>query len=207
VAWNKLDLTGRVFGRWTVIEESGRDKGGSVRWLCRCVCGTEKTVSGASLTHGRSTSCGCLARELTAERSRTHGQIHTRFYKIWANMIGRATCPTNSEWPNYGGRGITVCPEWQSFEAFARDMGPAYRDGLTLERVDVDGSYSPENCTWATRKEQARNKRTTIRVEFRGTTKPLAEWCELLGLNYRTTYYRIHRHGWSVDRALSMSNC
>lgn len=116
-------------------------------WGCRCTCGTEKRVFGPSLTRGRSTSCGCLARELTAERSRTHGQIHTRLYKSWADMIGRAT--------------------------------------------------------W---KEQARNKRTTIRVTFQGVTKPLAEWCELLGLNYRTVYYRIHRHGWSVDRALSTTD-
>ena len=119
-------------------------------------------------------------------------------------MIGRTTRPTDPEWPNYGGRGITVCPEWlESFEAFAHDMGPTYRDGLTLERIDVDGPYSPENCTWATWKEQARNKRATIRVEYRGAVKPLAEWCELLDLNYQTAYYRIHRHGWSVDRALS----
>jgi hypothetical protein len=200
----KKDLIGSTFGRWTVIEEDGRDKRGSVMWKCRCSCGTERPVLGANLTRGLSTSCGCYSRELTAARSRTHGQIHTRLYKSWADMITRATCPNNSEYHNYGGRGITVHPQWlASFEAFARDMGPTHRDGLTLERVDVDGPYSPENCTWATRREQARNKRNTVRIEFRGTVKPLIEWCELMGLKYQVVYYRIHRHGWSVERALT----
>lgn len=201
---NKIDLTGRPFGRWVVIEEAGRDGSGAVMWKCRCACGTEKTVHGPNLLHGRSTSCGCRSREVTAARSRTHGQVGTPLYKSWADMISRTTRPTDPEFHNYGGRGITACPQWiQSFEAFARDMGPTYREGLTLERVDVNGPYSPENCSWATRKAQARNKRSTVRVEFRGAVKPLIEWCELLGLAYQATYYRIHRYGWSVDRALT----
>jgi hypothetical protein len=199
----KNDLTGTVFGRWTVLEVAGRDKRGALNWKCLCSCGTTRSVFGANLTRGLSTSCGCYSREITAARTRTHGQIHTPLYKSWADMIGRTTSVNNSEFRNYGARGITVCPQWQaSFEVFAEDMGPTYREGLTLERIDVDGPYTPENCTWATRKEQARNKRNTVRVEFQGVVKPLIEWCELLGLRYATVYYRIHRYGWSAERAL-----
>lgn len=201
---SKKDLSGMAFGRWTVLGESGRTASGSILWQCRCSCGTEKAVFGPNLTRGLSTSCGCYSREATAARSVTHGQIHTPLYKSWADMIGRTTNTANTEFHNYGGRGITVHPEWRrSFEAFARDMGSAHREGLSLERIDVNGPYSPENCTWATRKQQARNKRNTVRVTFRGVEKPLIEWCELLGLNYRTAYYRLHRHNWPVDRALT----
>jgi hypothetical protein len=151
-------MTGRQFGRWRVVAfEGGKDP----RWLCACTCGTTRSVLGAPLRRGGSTSCGCCAREATSARARhghRRGDAVSRVYRCWQSMIQRSTNPKNKDFHHYGGRGITVCERWHSFQNFLADMGEP-PPGLTLDRRDNDGNYEPRNCRWATQSEQIRNQR------------------------------------------------
>lgn len=198
----KTDLTGQRFSRLLVIAEAGR-KDRKVMWLCRCDCGNETTVRAYYLRSGHTTSCGCYNRERIVEGNRTHGQSDTRLYKTWRSMVRRATEPTYPDYPQYGGRGISVCDEWrESFEAFARDMGPTYSEGLTLDRINNNGNYEPGNCRWATATEQARNKRSNRLLTFNGKTMPMSAWAEHTGIRRNAIQSRLG-NGWSVERALT----
>ena len=153
----RLDLTGKRFGRLFVLSYSHTVKPGYAYWLCRCDCGTLRSVVACNLSRGITKSCGCL-RASPLSHGHTSGGRHTPTYRSWYAMIQRCTNPRNHKYRDYGGRGISVCKRWRSFENFLADMGerPA---GLTLDRRDNDGSYEPGNCRWATSHEQARNKR------------------------------------------------
>jgi hypothetical protein len=155
----KIDLKGKIFGRLTVIEEAGKNKYGAFWWKCKCECGNIKKVYGMNLTRGLTKSCGCLRIEKTVQRSTTHGKFHTFAYKVWADMLQRCNNPNSSSYQDYGGRGITVCERWQKFENFFEDMGERLYSNLTIERVDNSKGYSPDNCVWADKFVQARNKR------------------------------------------------
>ena len=142
------DLTGEHFGRWTVIEYAGRGNHGEVQYKCRCDCGTERIIRRTSLTSGNSRSCGCLSRDTAKERGITHGDSKIRLYHIWAGIIQRCCNDRERyEWEKYGGRGINVCTEWHKYEAF-RDwaLSNGYSDKLTIDRIDVNGDYCPNNC-------------------------------------------------------------
>ena len=153
-----IDLTGMKFGRWTVLAlHPKRTRLRRAIFLCRCDCGSEHLVQGASLRGGWSQSCGCVAQELKTKHGQAKGN-RTRVYVCWANMRQRCSNPNNIGYSNYGGRGITVCERWQTFENFLADMGHPPR-GKSLDRIDVNGNYEPSNCRWATSFEQARNKR------------------------------------------------
>lgn len=150
--------------RLTFVREDGR-QGSNVMWICRCVCGVVVRVRASRVRSGTTTSCGCYAAECTAQRNAKHGHNargkRSPTYATWAAMHARCYKPTAAAYPWYGARGITVCERWKSFEMFLEDMGNR-PDGMTLDRVDVDGSYEPSNCRWATQLEQARTSRHTI---------------------------------------------
>lgn len=203
----KQDLTGRRYGRWTVVRFHGTGPSYNDRWWCRCDCGTEKSVGASNLRSGDSRSCGCRKREVTIRRSTKHGDAkagsEARLYRIWQHMRRRCTTLTNQDYPRYGGRGISICAEWdeyESFRAWARANG--YTSNLSLDRVDNDGPYSPENCRWADRLTQARNRSTARLLTYRDETLSVAEWADRLNLDANIVRNRLHR-GWPVHKALS----
>lgn len=190
----RIELTGQRFGRLTVLSQSENDKYGNTIWLCQCECGNEKVILANSLRRGRTKSCGCLRSDLRRESSTTHGMKGTRTYRCWQGMKARCYNKNVLGYKNYGARGITVCERWRdSIENFCADMGPAPK-GLTLERLDNNKGYSPENCKWATRKEQNRNSRHNRMICYGGRTLCLAEWAEELGVKRETLRDRLKIH-------------
>lgn len=152
-----VDLTGRQFGRLAVIERAP-DQSDRVMWRCSCDCGAETVTHSASLRKGLTQSCGCLGRERRLSANTTHGRARGPEWTSWQMMRQRCQNPGATQYADYGGRGVTVCARWQDFTAFYADMGPR-PEGMTLDRIDVNGNYEPGNCKWSTRSEQNRNKR------------------------------------------------
>ena len=198
------NLIGLKFGRLKVVERAPNSKTGKTRWACQCDCGNPnlKIVFGCSLKSGRTKSCGCLARETKVRNGKkniTHGETHTRLYKIWCGMRSRCNYPKNIEYHNYGGRGITYCKEWETYELF-RDwaLNNGYQKYLTLERIDCDKNYCPENCKWATMKEQQNNRRNTVRFVVEGVEHSVSEWSEISGIAAPTLVWRL-KNGWNEN--------
>jgi len=195
-----VEHAGERFGRLVAIKMTvgGRHS----KYLCRCDCGKEKEIHTSGLVGGRSLSCGCLASELTSERSKTHGMSHTSEYRIWAAIKRRCVLKTCKEYPRYGGRGIKVSQEWHNFSAFINDMGRRPSPDLEIDRINNDGNYEPTNCRWATVTENARNRCDNHVLEFNGLSEPIIWWAQHLGLRKSTISFRL-RSGWTVERALT----
>lgn len=180
------DLSGMTFGRLTAIHPT-RTNGGKFAWLCKCSCGKERVVRTADLTNGHTQSCGCLLQE----RVRTHGLSNTDPYDAWLGMIHRCTRPNNKDYARYGGRGITVCDEWLEYSNFYKwAISRGYTKGLTIDRIDNDSGYSPENCRLATNLEQQRNRRNSIKITYKGERLTLKEFSERHHISYYTAYWR-----------------
>lgn len=192
-----VDLTGQVFGRLTVLGLAPQRCGNRRRWFCRCICGTVIDPIEYTLVHGNSTSCGCGRRDSVV----THGRARTPEHRTWIRIHSRCTNPKATGYRNYGGRGIKVCERWNSFEAFFVDMGPRPGPQHTIERKDNEKDYCPDNCCWATRKQQARNRRTNRLLTYHGETLPVIAWAERLGMTKETIAARL-RYGWSIERVI-----
>lgn len=196
------DLTGQRFGRLVVLGYVGSVKR-RTHWLCRCDCGKESVAAGGNLRSGITQSCGCLHSELLIRSNTTHGMAHrTPEYRSWTAMLTRCTNPNSPNYPNYGGRGISVCDRWRSFENFYADMGPR-PDGCSVDRIDVNGNYEPDNCRWATKATQANNTRANIPLTHNGRTMNLAEWARESGISVGALRRRIFDLGWSTERSLT----
>ena len=202
-----IDLTGEKIGRLSVIKRvedhyypSGRH---DVQYLCKCDCGKYVNVLGIHLRSGHTISCGCYRKEIATKNMTTHGQTGTRLYTIWKNIKGRCLNKNHDDYMYYGGRGITICDEWKNdFETFYKwAMSHGYDDNLTIERMDVNKDYCPENCTWITQAEQANNTRRNIKITINNETHTLKQWVDILGLTYTTVVSRIER-GWNPEKAL-----
>ena len=203
------DLTGKQFGRLTVI---GRDprKSRKPYWTCVCECGNIKAVRGDILKAGLTRSCGCMKKEQDAinlintpkKKTEAFGMPygHLRIHEIWANMRKRCSNPKDARYMDYGGRGIKVCKEWDDdfvkFYNWAMESG--YADDLTIDRIDNDKGYFPENCRWVNFKTQSRNRRTNIKITIGNATKTLTEWCEIFELPYSVVHARYQRHGFTT---------
>ena len=179
----------------------GKNKHGIATWFCECDCGGIKIVPSGSLVGGYTKSCGCYGKEHPSHLK--HDGKGTRLYSIWKGMNERCNTTSSCSYSNYGGRGIKVCREWSEYTAF-RDwsLSHKYNDSLTIDRIDNDGNYEPSNCRWATRKQQVRNSRRTAYATILGVKKLFAEWCEILGIDYKASWQKIRRSECKDRRAL-----
>lgn len=197
-----VDLTGKKYNMLTVIEREGTGNGGDVRWLCVCDCGKQTVVLANNLKRGEVKSCGCLKK---ISPSTTHNKSKTRLYTIWINIKTRCKNEKNKFYPQYGGRGIKICNEWDldfmKFHDWA--MANGYEEHLTIDRIDVNGNYEPSNCRWITLKEQENNKTKHAMITYCGKTQNISQWSDELGIPYKTLWTRLKVRKWSVERAFS----
>ena len=193
----KLNLDGRRFGLLVVVREEPKTPGQRRKVFCRCDCGRTASIDPRRLRLGGTESCGCLQRErvalIGATRRAPHGMCGSAEYNAWVKMRGRCYNSADSKFSYYGGRGIRVCDRWlASFDNFLADMGRRPGPGWSVDRLDVNGDYDPKNCRWATRTQQARNKRRHRLVEMNGRQVPLSQACEAEGINYSSALYRLN---------------
>ena len=206
-----IDLTGQRFGRLTVLyRDDSFAKDGHACWICQCDCGALVPVRSSLLRQGGTRSCGCLARDLTIARSKTHGMTKTKIHRIWAGMKRRCFCETDNHYPLYGGRGITICDEWRedfvTFYDYVSKLEHFDEDGYTLDRINNNGNYEPGNVRWATVKQQAQNRRTSHTVEINGEKINVTEVARRAGVG-RTTIQRRLAKGEKGEQLLRPSIC
>lgn len=193
-----IDMSGQQCGDWIVLRQAGNSKGGGALWLSRCTCGVERPVLGADMRSGKSKNCGCKTQARLGELNRTHSGSGTRLHNIWKMMLARCENPSDGSYANYGGRGISVSSGWHDFATFRKwALANGYRDDLSIDRVDNNKGYYPQNCRWANATTQSRNRRF---VALTSDGRPGPEVAEENGIPART--YNVRRcAGWSVDEA------
>lgn len=174
-------------------------------WVCSCSCGNRVLVDTKSLTTRATRSCGCYSREVHSRIFTKHGASKSKLYFVWSDMKSRCSDTNAMPYQDYGGRGIKVCEEWvASFESFQRwALANGYKQGLTLDRINVNDGYTPENCRWVTMKTQCNNKRNNRFISYKGETHTISEWSEVTGISKAVLRYRLNA-GWSVEDALSV---
>lgn len=198
------DLTGRVFGLWTVEGFDSLNERGKAMFRCVCWCGKTGVIDGASLSRGHSRSCGCLRDKIVSQANTKHGKWGTDVYGIWCGIKKRTENPDYCDYPRYGGRGIGISKEWsESFTRFADDMGPRPTNKHTVDRINNSLGYSKENCRWATYKQQARNRRGNRIHIFRGENVVQSELAERYGMTHQVLVRRLKK-GMDLETALTM---
>lgn len=203
----KKDITGQRFGRLVAISCGERVRG-RFAWKCQCDCGNTTNVVTAELINGNTKSCGCYATDCKSQRKRTHGRSHSRLYNVYDDIKARCYRPNTNHYHLYGGRGITMCSEWlDDFQSFydwsmANGYDPnAKRGECTIDRIDNNKGYSPDNCRWVSGKVQSRNRRTNHYITFNGETKCIREWAEIYGIDNSKLFYRL-KHGYPFEEAI-----
>lgn len=197
------DLRDQEFDAWTVLQYVGR-RDGCTWWLCKCRCGTIQPVISASLIQHRTRSCASCRAKSAARKHAESGVNRTREYRSWSGAVARCTNPNNRVWGAYGGRGIAVCPRWlgeAGYTTFLADMGRC-PPGMTLDRENPDGNYCRDNCRWAARKTQDRNKRNSLFLVLNGEKRHVIEWAKIRKISANTLRRR-KADGWSDERALT----
>ena len=197
-----IDLTGQKFNKLKVEKRLENAIGGVPIWLCKCDCGNYTKVRGSNLKNGSVKSCGCLKK---ISHNKIHGMKNTRIYSIWSAMKRRCYNKNVASYNAYGGRGISVCDEWKdsfvNFYEWAINNG--YSDELSIDRINNDGNYSPENCRWVTFEQQCNNRRNNILFEYNGEKHNLMQWCKILNLDYKFIHNRIYRMKWDFEKAIT----
>lgn len=196
------NLIGRKFSRLMVLSRAPNNRRGNTRWNCRCDCGVETTVIGSALRGNWIGSCGCASVDTRTVHGHGRRDNRSSEYNIWRGMVARCRNPKYKKYRYWGGRGISVCDRWLSFENFYADMGPRPSPEHSIDREDNDGNYEPSNCRWATRAEQARNTSKNRLFEYDGRRISMAEAAEMAGLSYQLLRGRLD-NGWSLQRAMS----
>lgn len=186
-----LDLTGKRFGRWVTVRRGSNTKAGKTTYLCACDCGTEREVVSSSLIGGKSISCGCNQIDVVTARNTTHGMVGSSEYGSWQMMLARCRNANFPDYDLYGGRGISVCERWLKFENFFSDMGKKPEGKTSIDRIDVNGDYEPNNCRWASQKEQMNNVRKNRHVAIGGVVMTIADAARYLGMPYGKTMWRV----------------
>lgn len=199
------DVVGKKFNNLKVLgivdEHPGNGK--HIKLICKCGCGKITYPTKTEVINGRIKSCGCLAIEKTIKRNLKHGYYGTRIYRIWNGILERTKYKSEKDGERYWKRGISVCCDWEKFENFKEwAFKNGYKDNLTIDRIDVNGNYCPENCRWATIKEQTRNKTTNKILEYKGIKMCLTDWANKYNLNYQTLQKRL-KNGWNLEKALN----
>lgn len=189
-----IDMTGQTFGRLTVLSLAGKDKNGLYMWRCQCSCGNYTVQRGQDLRRGKVVSCGCWKNQNTVARNTTHCMGKSRPYRIWKNMKTRCYNTRVKSYADYGGRGIQICDRWlNDFGAFWEDMKDDYNDTMEIDRIDPNGNYCPENCRWATKKQQNRNTRANHLINTPWGPLCLSEAAEKTGIPLGTLKDRLRR--------------
>lgn len=205
------DLLGKRFGRLIVVEFYGTDNGCHALWLCKCDCGNTTIARGYDLKGGKIISCGCFWKERLVECNTTHNlsKTHRKLYGEYHNMIKRCYDDNCKNYSDYGARGIKVCDEWRNdIRSFYNDVSVLEHfeeDGYSLDRINNDGDYTPNNVKWSTIKEQNLNKRNTLKVEYNGETRTLKEWSEIFGIPYNVFYQRVRRTEGDLEKAAAIN--
>jgi len=187
----KINEIGNKYGSLTVIDNAQNDRHGKTHFLCKCKCGTVKSVSSTYLRSGRTKSCGCLM----GSRRETYGRSRSPEYRAWSRLQRRCNNPKDEKYKDYGGRGISVCDRWvDNFNNFFMDMGPRPSNNHSIDRIDNDGNYCKENCRWATDEQQRANKRinyNAVLYTYKGRKMSIRKWSKFLNINYQTLYWRL----------------
>lgn len=205
----RIDMTGQDFGRLHVVEYAGTVSGRAT-WRCRCSCGNEIVVTGKRLRSGNTKSCGCYNLDVATNRivalNTVHGGSHSRLFRIWSGMKTRCYNKHATNYKDYGGRGITMCSEWAAnfapFRLWALENG--YADNLSIDRIDNNRGYSPDNCRWASAKQQNNNRRSNTKVEYNGEIHSVSEWAEIIGIASDTLLHRLNCGRFSIEQALTL---
>ena len=200
-----MDILGKKFNRLKVVKRLKKNSRGEVIFLCTCECGNNIEVRKWNLTSGNTKSCGCLKSETSSNLGKshtTHGMRYTKIYKIWESMKRRCDSKVCERYMNYGDRGIKYVDSWKEFVPFYEwAIKNGYKEGLSIDRIDVDGNYEPSNCQWVTLKKQHLNKTTSTKIEYNGAFYTVSELAEMSGVSYHTLYQRLFRLNWNIEDA------